>query len=519
MRKLYEDVRLACALPYPFSFAFCSPAMLRYTICLALAGMFSQSAYSRDTDTTTLKDQQWQARYVSAVNAKTGVFNSEVEKYTDKTLEKIIRQEKKMQRKVAKVDSVKAKLLFAYSIDSLQKFQSIIKNRTGRIGKLLSGNYFPYLDTLKQSLGFLNKTKNALDAAGNAQTKMNSSLNSVDRMESDLSTADQINEYLKQRQAILQQQLNSIPGLAANLANINKQAVYYQAQISEYKSTLQDPDKIEKLALNTLEKLPAFQKFFQQNGQLSGLFASPGGFSAPGAVAGSIPVVNGLPSRAAMQQFLQGQLPGSNSGGADPTEMVQQQAGSASAGSGLDNLTSQLHGQGGNGDTDLPDFTPDGQHTKSFLKRLEFGANMQFGSSTNGLPTRSNFGMQAGYKLNDRSSIGLGLSYTMGLGTGWNHIQFTNEAVGFRTYASWKPKKKSGFYLQGGAEWNYLTQFGSIAQLRHFDAWQTSALAGVGKTYKINKKLSGNLLLLYDFLYNRHVPATQPLLLRMGYNF
>ena len=484
--------------------------------CLALSGLLSIAAHSQDTGSP--EHIPLQERYLAAVNKKAASFNSAVDKNTGRTLDRIIRQEKKMQKKVAKIDSVKAKLLFAYSIDSLEKFKTGIKNKTGRAGKLLSGPYFPYLDTLRQSLGFLHQAKGAMDAAGNVRTSLDASLQSVNQMESGLATADKINEYLRQRESVLQEQLTAFPALAGNLGHINKEAACYQAQISEYKLTLQDPDKIERLALNTLEKLPAFQKFFQQNGQIAGLFSSPAGFSGSGMGTGSIPVVNGLPSRAALQTFIRGQLPIQ---GLDPAQFIQQQAANAGAGTmpGLDDLISKAHGSGTTGNGSLPDFTPDAQQTKSFRKRLEFGANLQFGNSTNFLPATSTIGMQTGYKLNDRSSLGIGLTYTTGMGTGWNHIRLSNEAVGLRTYMKWKPMKKKTLFLQGGAEWNYLTQFKNISQLQYLNAWQTSALLGLGKTYKINKKISGDLLLVYDFLYDRHIPATRPLLMRLGYNF
>jgi len=472
----------------------------------------------RSQDSLSAAYQRLQQKYAADTKGKVDAFNKQVEGYTEKSLGKMIEQEKKMQKKVARIDSVKAKLLFQYSIDSLKKFQTAIKNKTARFSRFFKGNYFPYLDTLKQSLSFFNKAQTSIDQASAAQNKLTASLSSVDQMESKLGTIEKINEYLKQRQQVLQTQLTSFPGLGDNLKNINKEAYYYQSQISEYKKTLSDPDKIEKLALSTLQKLPAFQQYFQQNSQLAGLFGStPNMGSIPGGP-GSVPIVNGIPSRSTLQQFMQQQMPGSAV--TDPAEAVQQQVQQAGGGaaSGIDDLKSKLGGGSGQaGNAAMPEFTPNSQATKSLGKRLEYGANMQFGSSTNYLPASSIFGLQAGYKLNDKSSVGIGASYTMGLGSGWNHIRFSNQAIGLRSYVKWKPK--NAFFLQGGGEWNYLTGFSSVAQLRDLNAWQASALIGIGREYKINKKINGSVLFVYDLLYDRHTPVTQPLSFRFGYNF
>lgn len=461
-------------------------------------------------DSALVNTGRGQEQYAAAAGKKVTAFNKDLEKSTTGYLEKLIRQEEKMKKKMAKIDSVKAKALFNYSIDSLKRFETLIRSKTGKVGRFLSGSYFPYLDTLKQSLGFLSKARDAAGSADKLKAGLDASLSSVDEMEGKLETVGKLDEFLKQRQAVLTDLTKSFPALTGGLKDFNKQAVYYQAQISEYKNTLQDPEKIEKLVLATLHKVPAFQKFVQQNSQLSGLFATPGAGGAGGI--GTSPIVNGLPSRAAVQQVMQAAMPTANG---DPAQILQQQISDGQA--QVNDLKSRLKLPSGSGGGDAPDFTPNSQHTKSFRKRLEYGVNAQFGNSHNYLPATGDFGLQAGYKLNDKSSVGIGITYKMGLGSGWNHIRLSNEALGFRTYLKYKTGKS--FFIQGGSEWNYMTGFSSIAQLRDLNAWQTSAVLGAGRDYKINKKLSGNVMLLYDFLYNRHSPASQPITFRFGYNF
>lgn len=465
-----------------------------------------QSLYSQEMPA----NQQFQEKYFSTVSNKLSTFNNDLEKHTQKFLNRLIRLEKKMQQKVAKKDSVIAKELFTYSIDSLNKFKQLLQAGSSISNGNLKGEYFPYLDTLQQSLGFLSKGKQLQETDNFLKSKLNASLNLTEQLKDRLMLTKKINEYLKDRKAVLMSRVKDFSGLTDNLKKLGKDVWYYQSRVHELKSTLSDRKKIEQLLLGALNKIPAFQQFVQQNAQLAGMFASPVTF--PGLAGGNTPVVNGLTPRAAIQQSIQNAIPTS---GSDANQLVQQQINGAA--SQIDALRNKINELGGMKDQDMPDFTPNAQRTRSFLKRLEFGTNLQFGGHTDLLPAYSDIGMQAGYKLNDKWSAGIGLGYRLGLGKGWKDIQLTSESIGFRTYLKSKLKKK--FYVQGGAEWNYMTRFDSIDELKDVNAWQTRALLGVGKTYRVSKKLSGNVQLLYDFLHNRHKPVTQPLLFRIGYNF
>jgi len=185
----------------------------------------------------------------------------------------------------------------------------------------------------------------------------------------------------------------------------------------------------------------------------------------------------------------------------------------------LANLKQQIsqYGSSGGGMDLPPGFSPNSQKTKTLLKRLEYGINVQFAQSTNFVPSTANVGVTLGYKLNDKSTIGTGLAYTAGMGTGWNHIQFSNQAIGLRSFMDWKIKKS--YYVVGGYEENYMTQFSSIADLKNVDAWEKSLLIGLERKYKISAKLQGNVQVLYDALYSQQIPRGQMIKVRVGYNF
>ena len=77
-------------------------------------------------------------------------------------------------------------------------------------------------------------------------------------------------------------------------------------------------------------------------------------------------------------------------------------------------------------------FSQTQQKTKSFFKRLEFGSNFQSQKSTYFFPATTDIGLSVGYKLNDKSILGIGASYKVGLGKGWNDIHISHQGIGLR---------------------------------------------------------------------------------------
>jgi len=86
----------------------------------------------------------------------------------------------------------------------------------------------------------------------------------------------------------------------------------------------------------------------------------------------------------------------------------------------------------------MPNFKPNSKKTKTFLKRIEFGSSFTSSHGTSLLPAMEDIGLTAGYRLNDKSIIGIGASYKMGLGKGWNHISISSQGIGVRGFADMK---------------------------------------------------------------------------------
>jgi hypothetical protein len=444
-------------------------------------------------------------KYLDAVAGKSAAISGSIDKQTDKYLSKFQKEEKRLFKKLAKKDSTAAgKALTA----SQKQYQALQQKLNGASQKLSRGRkYIPLLDTLGTSLKFLKQYGDLFKKGMASSQQLNTSLSEVNTLEGKLQKADDVQAFIKERREQLTEQLQKA-GMGDALKGFNKDAYYYSAQMKEYSEALNDPGKAEQKALALLNQLPAFKQFMKQNSFLSSIFGAPDNATATGAAA-----LQGLQTREQVQQLIQNQV---SAGGPGAQAMVQANIQAAQA--QLNTLKDKLSKLGGgNSESDIPDFKPNNQRTKTFFQRLEYGTNIQTQKSGYFFPTTTDLALSVGYKLNDKSTIGIGTSYKMGWGRDIQHIAISHQGIGFRFFADMK--LKGSFWLSGGAELNYKAAFRNFEVLDDFSPWQKSALLGVTKKYKASKKLKGNVQLLYDFLWHQQIPVAQPVVIRIGYSF
>jgi hypothetical protein len=369
--------------------------------------------------------------------------------------------------------------------------------------------YISRLDSIQTALRFLQAQQLSSGIVRNGSL-LSGATTEVEQFQAHLDMSSDIHQYIAQRQQQITRLLSSYTQLPADMAKdfsqLKTTAYYYHQEVEQYKDLINRPRKLQEKALQLLDKVPAFRQFMAQNSMLAQLFRLPADYDNPGSL-------SGLQTRAQVQQILQQQA---GSGGAGGMAILQQQVESAQEKLGALRDKVAKYGPGGE-DVDMPGFTPDHQRTKTFLQRLTYGFNIQLAKSTTYFPATGNLGFSIGYKISDKSSAGIGLSYNLGLGSGWNHIHFSSQGLGLRSYMDWRIK--SSYYVIGGLEENYLSSFQRIAQLQDKSAWQASVLVGLEKKYRISQKLQGNIQLLYDALYRKEIPPGQMIKFRVGYNF
>ena len=227
---------------------------------------------------------------------------------------------------------------------------------------------------------------------------------------------------------------------------------------------------------------------------------------------GAIPNIAGLQTRAGVNSLIQERLA---MGGPNAMEVFSQNMQLAQA--EMNKLKDKVL-KSGSSEAEIPDFKPNQQKTRTFLQRLEYSSNIQLAKNNSLMPTVADIALSLGYKLNDKSIIGIGASYKMGLGS-IQRLSISHQGIGLRSFIDWKLKKQ--FYVSGGFEMNYNTQFKNISQLKSYNGWQHAGLVGLTKKINVKTKFfkGTSVQLLYDMLYRQHNPVSQPVLLRTGYSF
>lgn len=441
--------------------------------------------------------------FLNEISTKASRLEAKLDAHEERSLKKLEREEKRLKKKLAKLDSVAANEVFGNAEDKYNQLQQTLQNP----GK--SAQYIPYLDTLKTSLKFIDQNPAFISTS---KDKLRSIMGKVEGLETKLQRAEEIRKFLRERRQYLKEQLTKF-GFVKDLKNLNKQVYYYTGQLNEYKTLLQDKKKTERKVIEALSSTKLFRDLIKKHGMLAGLFRLPGELP-PGPSAGGTSL-GGLQTRSQVSGLLQQQL-GTNSG---TTGLQQLQQTMQKAQGQLQQLKNKIIQSGGDSDPELPDFKPNQQKTKSFLKRLEFGTNFQTQKTKKYFPATSDIGLSLGYKLNDKSIIGIGASYKLGLGTDWRHIRISHQGLGLRSFAD--IKLNGSLWISGGFEMNYLSAFKSISELKEFSAWQQSGLLGLSKTVLLKTKFfkKTKLQLLWDFLSYRQLPRSQPILFRVGYHF
>jgi hypothetical protein len=472
------------------------------TAILLLLCCLSYPCFAQDQPDKATAIINLPSKFLHRIQRKTANLDEQLTRQTEKYLQKMATREERLRKKLYKVDSNAAKNLFAGTAERYAALSQKLRNDTGSTSSLsLNGEYQAYTDSLQGMLKFMGDSPKAL-----------ASLRQLQALQAKMQDADGIREYVRERkQQIAEyiQQHTSVSGLLGkDYQGFNRDVYYYSQQVREYKEMLNDPDKLTIQALTLLNKLPAFQAFMKENSQLAGLFSVPANY-------GSTATLAGLQTRDQVAALINQQVAAGGAGG-----QAALQANLQSAQSGLDGYKDKLSKLGvGSGDIDMPDFKPNGQKTKSFWRRLEYGTNFQTTRNNYYFPTVSDFGLSVGYKVSDYSVVGLGASYKLGWGNGIQHIAFSSQEAGLRSFV--EVKIKGSFSASGGLELNHTTPFARFQQLRNWTAWTKSGLVGVTKTVSMKSRVfrKTKVQLLWDFLSYRQVPRGQAVIFRLGYNF
>jgi hypothetical protein len=432
-------------------------------------------------------------------------FSTKIEKQNEKMIAKVQRLEEKIFRKHFNTDSNKTNSLIMSSRQRYQQLTQKIKN--SRLAKTsILKEYLPLSDSLQAGFSFIAERGATMFGVSDSELKRYTQLSEqIKQFQKSVSSVSDIKLFLKERSTFISQQLN-LPANNRLIKKMKQDIFYFTRQWEEYKSMLNDPDKLMKHVMLALRENDEFKNFMASNSMIASLFQIPG--NSP---LNSNPIP-GLQTISGTQQLLARNI---STPGMNPSQFISQQTSVISQ--ELNVWKDKLNSWGGGAEElEMPDFKPNTQRTKSLWKRMEWGLNFQSQRSRGFLPVTTDVAFTAGYKLSDKSTVGIGGGVKIGWGKDFRNIQLTGQGFCLRSFIDLK--LKGNFWITGGFEKNYQQQFSRIEELKNMDAWQESGLIGLSKKYKIGKK-SGNFQLLWDFLSYNQIPPSTPIKFRIGYSF
>lgn len=442
-------------------------------------------------------------KFVRKIERKAKKIDNKILKFSLKSYTKFQKLEKELEVKLLAKDSLLAGNIFNEENNLYRNFQKGFYKK--KKNNSVSSGYISFIDSLTTTLNFLSESEKLFNLNEDQITQLSEAKENLTAVREQLLNATAIEKWVSLRKNILTEKLLS-QGLGKEMVKYQKQLHYFSVQMEEYKSLLQDQGKIEREALKQLNKIPSFQQFMKENSQLAQMFRLPVGYGNPislNDLQGRTEVLNIINSRSASNTL--NNFRNSNSLNRE-------------LGNGIKNLEKKFNGLGIlSNNSDLPDFKPNPEKTKLFFHRIEYGLNIQSVKRNSLLPATTDIAATAGYKINQKSIIGIGISYKLGWGDNFRKLSLSHEGIGLRTFIDYQIKGK--IYLSGGYEKNYRSSFKDIENLKDLNRWQQSALIGIMKKYKIKSGLKGNVQVLFDFFHKENPPLKSPVLFRMGYNF
>jgi hypothetical protein len=255
-------------------FALCI-LLLAIPICLS----------AQDSTSSSVKIVSFPEKFIQSTATNVAKLENKLDRHTEKYLKKLSRQESKIKKQLYQFDSSAAKTIFySHSEDQYAALlQKLLKDSSETYGKVVSGNYFPFTDSLQTAFSFLKQNPQVINIKNLSSGNIRDALHNINRLESKMQDADQIVLFVQQRKEQIKRYLSNytkVPnGLMKAYSGYYKQAFYYSEQLKAYKEELNDPKKVARTAFMALSKIPAFQDFMKRNSLLFSAFNLSGTYN------------------------------------------------------------------------------------------------------------------------------------------------------------------------------------------------------------------------------------------------
>ncbi|HEY0065712.1 MAG TPA: hypothetical protein VGB46_00065, partial [Flavisolibacter sp.] len=143
--------------------------------------------------------QTFPAGYLAQLTDRIGGLEGKLDRHTEKALSSFRKQEERIRRKLDRLDSAKARQIFASAQD---KYHSL-KQKLDHPGNF--NGYIPHLDTIRTTLKFLEQEKQLLP--GTSGQQISATLSRVKELEEQLQKAETVKTFIRERKEELKRQL------------------------------------------------------------------------------------------------------------------------------------------------------------------------------------------------------------------------------------------------------------------------------------------------------------------------
>lgn len=424
-----------------------------------------------------LKKSEFVKSTLDKVKSSTAVRKN----YTKKYLEKFDRHQGKFLKKLCKVNSKKADALYLdWSNSKIQLKHSQNSTGNGRFSRGHGEVYNSYNDSLLSILKF----------EGN-----DSSLQVIEEYKQQLNDEALVHNYMIRQKDLMKKVSSDIPSLQKYYTPLSKDSYYLNQQLGEVQKIFQNSDKLEKEFFGRISSDPAFSKYFQSNSTLSSIkIPENWGKTIEGLQTNNF--VKGIQS-ADINQL-------SEAGKEKIINLISEGAKSIES---MKNDFPKLTNA-----SDVPDFKPNALKTKSFTKRIKYGIDFQLDPSKEFYPSGILGGLNLGYQLDLNSMIGIGFAIHSLFNSKEEVKGIPDNNLSLRSF--FDKRIKGVVFFTTGYERNY-----SNTDFKFIKPNEEHLLSGLKFKYGFGSKLGFQISLLYDFLYDQHIPISKQLVYRIGYNF
>src|SRR5450631_223992 len=227
------------------------------TSCILFAvAVLSQTA-SFAQDSTQLISGKTLDKFEQQTGKKSEKLYSRMDETTQSYIVKYKKDEEKLYEQLKKTNPAQAEKLYG---DIEARYNKILRSldpgQLQQNGKAWAAS-IPRLDTIKNTLLFIEKYKNTISSSASAAGgKLSSALQNVDALGGEFSKADQVSQLFNERTRFLEDQYAKL-GIVKQLTDLNKKAYYFSEQVKTFKENIKDLNKAEQTAISMLSQLPA----------------------------------------------------------------------------------------------------------------------------------------------------------------------------------------------------------------------------------------------------------------------